>query len=571
MQSIRKRIMMLTVIVIIAVVAIASAVAVLSSRWQENVSSERLMSLICETSSEKIDRHLASVEQSVNTIASYVDRTFDVVELSKAGVVGATGSGISLKGHDFDTAQQQEFDDYIERHGEDVASLFLSLASQNEGVLGYYYRVNLEISRQQKGFLYSRKEGGDFTYREPTDLRTYASNDYEHVGWYYLPQERGKPTWVGPYFDPNQQVDVVSFVAPLYMGGTFIGVVGIDIEYESLVSQIKGIEVLSSGYAFLTDEHGQVVYHPSLPSKMSIGEANPDLGAVNAVEGDVSLTTYTYGGVEKRAAWETLDNGMRLFVCAPVSEVNARWYGSTLLVVLAAGGVVVVLLAAMTLGMRRITKPLEDLTVAASRLAEGNYDVNLTYEGNDEVGILTNSFRNLVENIRMRVSELYNRAYRDALTGVKNKAAYDAYSAELDAAISTVGHEGFAVIAFDCNELKRVNDTYGHDKGDAYLKAACGMICRVYDHSPVFRVGGDEFSCILTESDYRYRDELEQRFRDYAQASTETACHEWQNVNVAMGMAVYDPETDRSVNDVARRADDLMYKDKNEYKQRKAR
>ena len=45
--------------------------------------------------------------------------------------------------------------------------------------------------------------------------------------------------------------------------------------------------------------------------------------------------------------------------------------------------------------------------------------------------------------------------------------------------------------------LKLINDTYGHEKGDIYLKTACNAICDVFRHSPVFRMGGDEFAVLL--------------------------------------------------------------------------
>jgi len=56
----------------------------------------------------------------------------------------------------------------------------------------------------------------------------------------------------------------------------------------------------------------------------------------------------------------------------------------------------------------------------------------------------------------------------------------------------------FGVIGCDVNGLKKINDTLGHKAGDEYICAACKMLCEYFKHSPVFRIGGDEFVVILT-------------------------------------------------------------------------
>lgn len=115
---------------------------------------------------------------------------------------------------------------------------------------------------------------------------------------------------------------------------------------------------------------------------------------------------------------------------------------------------------------------------------------------------------------------------------------------------------------FDCDDLKLINDQYGHDKGDEYLKAASRVICRVFQHSPVFRIGGDEFSVILRNEDYQNREALVRQMEKLKAEITAATEHKWELVRMSMGIAVYDPQSDRTVNDVARRADEIMYENK---------
>ena len=115
---------------------------------------------------------------------------------------------------------------------------------------------------------------------------------------------------------------------------------------------------------------------------------------------------------------------------------------------------------------------------------------------------------------------------------------------------------------FDCNNLKHVNDENGHDKGDIYLKEAATIICDVFEHSPVFRIGGDEFAALLLNNDYKNREELLREFDEKCLEKCSIEQDAWEKVSVARGMAVYDPKEDESVNDVVRRADKVMYEHK---------
>lgn len=120
----------------------------------------------------------------------------------------------------------------------------------------------------------------------------------------------------------------------------------------------------------------------------------------------------------------------------------------------------------------------------------------------------------------------------------------------------------FAIGVFDCDDLKKINDQYGHDKGDEYLKAASRVICQVFQHSPVFRIGGDEFSVILRNEDYQNREALVRQLEKAKAEITASTQNKWEQVHMSMGIAVYDPQSDRTVNDVARHADELMYENK---------
>ena len=87
----------------------------------------------------------------------------------------------------------------------------------------------------------------------------------------------------------------------------------------------------------------------------------------------------------------------------------------------------------------------------------------------------------------------------------------------------------------DLNYLKRINDSYGHDKGNVALVKLSGIICNIFKHSPVFRVGGDEFIIILMGEDFDHLEEREEQFKNtISEIQKDTELEEWERVSAAI-------------------------------------
>lgn len=175
--------------------------------------------------------------------------------------------------------------------------------------------------------------------------------------------------------------------------------------------------------------------------------------------------------------------------------------------------------------------------------------------------------RKLVKEEQL-LKNLNRKVFVDSLTSVRNKGAYTEYIRKLQERIDGGEQFDLAIGIFDCNNLKTVNDECGHDKGDIYLKNSCMLICKVFDHSPVFRIGGDEFAVFLMNDDFKNREMLEKIFEDKRIAICRDAKNNWEEVHIAYGFAEFDPKQDPTVSDAARRADKIMYENKRKMKEK---
>ena len=153
--------------------------------------------------------------------------------------------------------------------------------------------------------------------------------------------------------------------------------------------------------------------------------------------------------------------------------------------------------------------------------------------------------------------EARTAALTDPLTGVKSKHAFLLNQKQIDASIQDGTADAFAVVVCDVNGLKVINDTLGHKAGDEYIRSASNMICDIFQHSPVYRIGGDEFAVILQGRDYLIRKELVLALHDRSVEHIRT-----NEVIISGGLSEYKPGSDSSVHDAFERADALMYEEK---------
>ncbi len=158
------------------------------------------------------------------------------------------------------------------------------------------------------------------------------------------------------------------------------------------------------------------------------------------------------------------------------------------------------------------------------------------------------------------IGQEQQKSTHDALTGVANRELYDRRAKQMNENIKADPQAmHFAICECDLNNLKIINDTYGHESGDFYIKACCKTICNIFKHSPVFRTGGDEFVIILQNEDYERCDEIKKEINDFVLSEVKKEGSVLDKISFAAGFSKFNSKTDRTVGDVLNRADFEMY------------
>ena len=517
-HSMQFRILVTIIFAMFAITVFIGGISIYEVDKYVQGESENFVVVTCDNEGAQINNIFEDMEKSVKVMESYI--------------------------MDFFTEEAPIEDrDFQEKVINSADQMFADVAKHASGAVAYYFRLAPEISGSKMGLFYSKTKGNDeYVPFELTDISLYEKDDTEHVGWFWQPYEAGEPVWMLPYYNQNNNIYMISYVMPMYHEEKFIGIVGMDFDYNALSDRVHAIEIYENGYAHLEID-GEVIH-----------------------SGDRVLDEETIHDSNKylRVSKE-LKNGMTLVLSASYDDIRQIRYeiGFEILFV------VLILSALFTaiviFAVRKIVAPLKKLTDQSVKLSNGDYRVEFLHSNITEIELLNTAFENMATHLHEREKELRFSANRDSLTGLRNVTSYKRWVEEFDKEIENQTAK-FGVVVFDLNRLKETNDTYGHDVGDKLIVTAAKVISDVFKRSPVFRIGGDEFLAILKHGDL---EDCEKLFAQLDLECAETYVEERGEIpiSIARGFAMFDSDKDFHFNDVFKRADNAMYENKRKSKE----
>ena len=398
--------------------------------------------------------------------------------------------------------------------------------------------------------------------------------DYFESDWYKKGIESDGVFFTDVYTDSQGRGLTITVGSPFRdTNGVVRGVACVDLDITSLCEELQAIDLGEGAYTFALDRKGQIISLDDESDAKGYGTELTDEEIARITSGEKGFFEkeddfYVYAPIRKA--------GLTLCAFVP-GEVVLEKVGDmdheimiavTLFVAL---GIVIFLahVIATNAMAKSITHPMELLEKDMEIISGGNLDHKADVYRNDEVGDMSRRLNAMVENLKLTRIELSDSqqhaeamaelANKDALTGLKNKNAYDKEIRRLDAELA-VGMTEFGIAMIDLNFLKKINDVYGHEKGDIAIRKLSVLVCATFIHSPVFRVGGDEFVVILRGSDYNSIIKLAAVFKSTIDdLSVDDELEPWERVSAAIGYATYDSKVDKNIDDVFRRADEAMY------------
>ena len=225
--------------------------------------------------------------------------------------------------------------------------------------------------------------------------------------------------------------------------------------------------------------------------------------------------------------------------------------------------------------LRFLSQSIEEYTRIKDPVIADNIRQNT--RGDDEISVLSLHTASMITELQghidriMKISgelltaneraeKFSELARKDALTGLENKLSYYEKVKRLDDMIQS-GKAMFAVIVIDLNYLKRINDEYGHNEGDAILKKLADRISDFFGSSASYRIGGDEFAVIIEGERSHKALTLAANFRN--SLSDDIIPGQLTSApSAAVGCSNFRAGQDTSVRDVFERADNEMYGNK---------
>ena len=290
-----------------------------------------------------------------------------------------------------------------------------------------------------------------------------------------------------------QQLVVVPVLAP-----DVIAYIGLGFEVDDAVArelnQITGLEV-----SFLSRMHGTAwrIHSSTVPAQL-----RPELVAEftrPAEAGEFRSLDLAGEAYETRPTQLAIEGGVEIVAVlqkslavglAPFRRISQSFFWLSLagLALLVAGSLLIA---------RSITRPVQRLAEAAARVQQGDYTGHVDVEHKDEIGQLAVSFNHMLDGIVSRERQILQLAYEDGITGLPNRAKFND---RLQQAVAGAARDAspLAVLIFDMDRFKAINDTLGHMVGDQALREVGQRVrAALRDTDVVARLGGDEFAVLL--------------------------------------------------------------------------
>lgn len=361
-------------------------------------------------------------------------------------------------------------------------------------------------------------------------LRLSSAYDPRTRPWYREAKQAGIARWSSIYVWFDNSKTAIDAVLPIYSNEKeFIGVLDTPISLSEISSFLKGLQIGETGIAFILERDGKLV--ASSTQDVTSRSQDGKIERVNAIESkDKTIATIAKVLTSKSGGFTNLreqqnyaidvESDRHFLQLLPfqdkrgldwliVIDIPARDFTesfftvskwtlviSTAIVVTA----FVILLGTANLVVNRIMKMIQQ----ANAIANGEWQSPMSEIGTTELKLLAKSFNQMSSQLQSSFDQIKYTASHDLLTRLPNRITFlDALKAEISKQnnVNQSEHKSdelFAILFFDLDNFKRINDSFGHIMGDMLLRDVTERIQSILQPEDLLsRFGGDEFTILL--------------------------------------------------------------------------
>lgn len=347
MRKISTKIIVAIVSCSIVLSLFIGAVSIYSSREVIRKETEQRLVEMAQNKTNEMNLTIQKAESTVNGMASVITGTLDVSRVND--------------------------ETYMKSFELSLGPVVRSFAEKTSGVISAYVYINPELCGELYQTRYIDKENtGKFVSEVLNKIDDFGQGK-EGMEWYYNPIKLKKGVWSEPYTDTKSNISMISYTLPVYLDNTFVGVTGIDINFESFREIVNGIKAYNTGYAFMLNKDFDYIVHKTLTANDNL--AKIDNGKYNNIADEIAknisgVKTVEFAGIVKKMSYCRLTNGNILVITVPrieiYEEVNKFTYIVVVLIIL---GAAIASCVALYVG-NRISKPVTQITKIINKISE---------------------------------------------------------------------------------------------------------------------------------------------------------------------------------------------------------
>lgn len=340
----------------------------------------------------------------------------------------------------FDMDAFRKDPEYLSKYIEDFDPIMKSYVSDNDkAMLGLYITFNPYLTSSPHELWYEDLGlNGRFYKVSPATVKKYSLNYSENwaiypntpefmdpgnkaMGYLYETMKKRKPLWFDPYKELGLDVTAISFVMPIIIDDTVIGVAGMDLNFETIKKQIREMPVYDKGYAFLMNESADILVHPDDRSKINLKDIDKERYSSlqsKILKSPYGSFSYSHKTENEIISYSKLSNGWILALVSPHQEVFKPVRELSFVIVLLTLVGIVISISAAYLFSRKVSSTMDRAAAQLRYIEIGDFTQEIPEEllkSDDDLGhfiksvhTLQNVIRDLIKTIETKEADIFS-------------------------------------------------------------------------------------------------------------------------------------------------------------------